>query len=199
MQTKKIKVDSLGHGMEPALDAAENFARQMGLDERLSRRLRLLSEETLSMVRAIVADFEADFWLESMPGGCRLHLEAETRMNYLKKKDLISVSTSKKNAASVGIMGKIRDIIEDSCYGFSSVGYTSAGMGDITGAMPGAYLWTLEKYRDDVEAQADEDPAMEEALDELEHSIVANIADDIRVAVKGNRVEMVIDKSWEKQ
>lgn len=196
METPRIKVNSGGMGMEEALEAAEMFARKTGLDDRRSLRVRLLAEETLSMVRAIVLDFEADFWLEKFPGGCLLHLEAETAMDFLKKQNLIAASSNRKNCASVGIMGKIRDIIEDSCYGFARAGGMTNGMGTLL-AMSDDYAWSLSRYRDDVkDAQSQEDPEMEDALAELEHSIVANIADDIRVAVKGNRVEMTIEKIW---
>ena len=196
MEAQKIKVDSRGTGLEEALEAAEQFARDEKLDEKGSQRLRLLTEETLAMVRAIVLDFEAEFWLEKIPGGCLLHLEAETAMDLLKKQDLIAVSSEKKNYASVGIMGKIRDFIEDSCYGFNRISGMTEGMGAML-ALSGSCTWSLSQYRDDVEnAQSDENPAMEEALAELEHSIVANIADDVRVAVKGNRVEMIIEKRY---
>jgi hypothetical protein len=47
-----------------------------------------------------------------------------------------------------------------------------------------------------VEKKADEDTEMEEALDELEKSIVANIADDIQVSVEGNHIEMIIRKKF---
>jgi arginine/lysine/ornithine decarboxylase len=38
--------------------------------------------------------------------------------------------------------------------------------------------------------------ALSEALDELEKSIVANIADDIQVSVEGNHIEMIIRKKF---
>ena len=61
MKTEKIVVSSNGRGMTAALDEVEAFSRSMGFDERSSMRARLLAEETMSMVRAIVEDFEADF------------------------------------------------------------------------------------------------------------------------------------------
>ena len=60
MRTTKIKVNSLGYGMEAALDEVESFSAGMGFGERSARRARLLAEETMSMVRAIVEDFSAD-------------------------------------------------------------------------------------------------------------------------------------------
>ena len=202
MRTTKIMINSLGYGMENALDEVENFSRDMGFDQRSARRARLLAEETMSMVRAIVEDFSADFWMEGSPDGqCELHLLALTSMNYDKKQELISTSTQKRNEASVGIMGKIKDFIEDSLYNIQDGAAVSVGdmhcmnMGCV-GMVQDTYMWSLEKYREDVEKKVDEDAAMEDALDELEKSIVANIADDVRVAVDGNNIEMIISKKF---
>ena len=52
--------------------------------------------------------------------------------------------------------------------------------------------WTLSRYKD---AQRDN----EEPWDELEKSIIANLADDVTVAVKGNNVEIVITKDFKKE
>lgn len=202
MRTSKIKVNSLGYGMETALDEVESFSSLMGFGERSARRARLLAEETMSMVRAIVDDFSADFWMEGSPdGSCELHLLADTVMNYDKKQELISASSKQRNEASVGIMGKIKDFIEDSLYNMKDGATVSVGdmhcmgMGGI-GMTPDAYMWSLEQYREDVEKKADEDAEMEEVLDELEKSIVANIADDVQVSVEGNHIEMIIRKKF---
>jgi hypothetical protein len=49
--------------------------------------------------------------------------------------------------------------------------------------------WTLSKYRDSVKNE-------EEPWDELEKSIIANVADDVVVSVKGKQVEIVILKDF---
>ena len=98
-------------------------------------------------------------------------------------------------------MGKIKDFIEDSLYNIKDGAMVSAGdmhcmsMGGV-GMAADAYMWSLQQYRYDVEKKADEDTEMEEALDELEKSIVANIADDIQVSVEGNHIEMIIRKKF---
>ena len=122
-------------------------------------------------------------------------------MNYDKKQELIDTSSKKRNEASVGIMGKIKDFIEDSLYNIKDGAMVSTGdmhcmsMGGV-GMAADAYMWSLQQYRYDVEKKADEDTEMEEALDELEKSIVANIADDIQVSVEGNHIEMIIRKKF---
>ena len=51
------------------------------------------------------------------------------------------------------------------------------------------YSWSLNSYKDNVYKEE-----LKEASDELEYSIVANLADDILVGVKGNFVEITIKK-----
>lgn len=202
MQTRKITINSNGSGMPWALDAVEEFSRDVGFDERSARRTRLLAEETMSMVRAIVGDFVAEFWMESTKTcSCVLHLRADSPMNFEKKQELIETSSRQRNEASVGIMGKIQDFIEDSLYSMEySQRMTMGGteimsLGGVALAADG-YMWSLDKYRGDMEQKSDEETAMDAALEELEKSIVANIADDIRVYVKGNTVEMIIEKNF---
>ena len=202
MQTRKITINSNGSGMPWALDAVEEFSRDMGFDERSARRTRLLAEETMSMVRAIVREFVAEFWMESTPAcNCILHLQADSPMDFEKKQELIETSSRQRNEASVGIMGKIQDFIEDSLYSMEySQRVTMGGseivsLGGVAMGMDG-YMWSLDKYREDMEQKSDEDVAMDAALEELEKSIVANIADDIRVYVKGNNLEMIIQKNF---
>ena len=56
------------------------------------------------------------------------------------------------------------------------------------------YLWSLESYKKSVEQASTGDAAAKEAWDELEKSIVASIADDVKIGVSGNTVELIIEK-----
>ena len=210
MRTDKIEVNSNGGGRERALEEVSKFGSYEGVDKKTLLRLQLLVEETLGMFSAITGDFKAGFWMEGSKGeSCLLHLEAETDMDYAKKQGLIDVSTKKKNAASKGFMGKIKDIIENSLYGIGEADRLYAEYGgvplmygemgyDSTYSM--SYLWSLARYKKEIdqakEAEKDEtrEEALDEAWDELEKSIVASIADDVQVAVSGDKVELVIKK-----
>ena len=52
--------------------------------------------------------------------------------------------------------------------------------------------WTLNRYRDAERNNS-------EPWDELEKSIIANLADDVVVSVKGNNVEIAIIKKFNKE
>ena len=211
MQTNKIPVSSDGAGFDEALSEAVKFAEYIGLDRKQSMRVRLLAEETLGMVSAITGDFSAEFFIESdKKCVCRIHLIAETVMDYAKKRELIETSSNKKNAAAKGFMGKIRQIIENSLYSVDEVGALQVeycgtpimyadlgmcGMSDMSGGYGmNSFVWSMESYKNSIETSVASDDAAKEAWDELEKSIVASIADDVRVGVKGNTVELVIEK-----
>jgi hypothetical protein len=59
-----------------------------------------------------------------------------------------------------------------------------------------AVVWSMALYKEDVQNHISENEKASEAWDELEKSIVANIADDVKVKIIGNDVEMIIIKSF---
>ena len=73
-------------------------------------------------------------------------------------------------------------------YGYNmGFGYADLEVSNRTGYV---YSWSLFNYKSAVEKNEDE------AYAELERSIVAKLADDIIVGVRGNHVEIVVKKSF---
>lgn len=203
MQTDKIKVLSDGSGRLAALDETEKFAGYVGLSSENAMRVRLLAEETLGMVQAIVGEFEAEFWMESHDGGiCQLHLAATANIDYDTKQALIDTSTRKQNEASKGFMGMIRELLEYGLYSTvdqglqTSLMFGAAGLHGDAAVAQHAYLWSLEQFRSDMDEQQKIDPEAHKLMEDLEKSIVGKIADDVRVSVDGDEVEMVIEKKF---
>ena len=211
MLTDKIKVASDGLGREEALNEVEKFASYVGLDRQETLRLRLLAEETMGMVAAITHDFVAEYWLEkSEEGVCSIHLKAETPMNFEKREQLLEVSTSGKNEAAKGFMGKIRSIFQNGVaildeankasieYGGNPIMFLSMGAVDydMVGTTVPAYQWSLNSYRANVGNSKEASPEVKEAWDELENSIVASLADEVKVAIRGDIAELTIEKKF---
>jgi hypothetical protein len=209
MQTDKIKISSNGTGMAQALEECDRFAAYTGLDKRSALHVRLLAEEALGMVRGIVGQFQADFWLETAKKKgkslCRICVKADAEVDYERRKELLQVSTSGRNSAAVGVMGKIRELIElglqgydeasryQAQQGFGMADYASMGMME-QGVMTDAFYWSLDLYKVQV-AEMDKDSAeAEEAWDELEKSVVAKLADEVRVGIRDGQVELNIEK-----
>ncbi|MBR4615113.1 MAG: DUF456 family protein, partial [Kiritimatiellae bacterium] len=139
------------------------------------------------MIGTIAGNFDALFWIEEDAGEYKLCLNAKTEVSSSARKDLLSVSSTGENVAARGIMGKIREIIEVGISHYDEIDrmnlqygtnfYTCGAVGvDAADAMAGSlFTWSLNQYRDSMASQPESD-----AWDELEKSIVANIADDVR-------------------
>ena len=192
-----------GSEYEHALTVAEQTASFMKISARDRLRLRLLAEEMLSMLQAVTGNFTAEFWVEAEEKSCAVHLDAKSQLDYAQTRELVSVSTSGKNSASLGIMDKIRTMFESALYnveesfalqaeyGTGFMPYGAIGVPD-DGMTDALYSWSMQKYKSDVEA-ADDDT---EARDELEKSIIANIADDVKVSISKGDIEIVIVKNF---
>ena len=202
----KFMVNSDAERMAAARYATENFAWQMKLDKKDTLRLDLLVEETLGMVKTMLEDFYGQVWFVGDGKKCEIHFEATADMNADKKDVLLSVSSTGKNAAKLGFMARLGEMISGALrgtvkamdtYGQETMQYGvvhTSGM-LITGGdmMP---IWTLQTYRADLTQARMDDDAAEEAWDELEKSIVAKLADDVVVGVKGDRIDLVISKTF---
>ena len=56
--------------------------------------------------------------------------------------------------------------------------------------------WSMVDYRNHVKKENGNNESTE-AWDELEKSIIANIADDVKVKILGNKVEIIVFKNFE--
>lgn len=209
MTTDRIMVYSNGTGTEKAMEEAGRFAKYNDLGDEESLYLTLLAEEMLGMVKGITGNFEGDFWLEKEGDEYRLKLRADTYMDKEKKKKLIALSPSGKNESTVGIMEMIKNVLigglekyEDvenlqNEYDDGTVMYGSLGMRGVDDLAATGFEWSLLQYRSMVEKEKEKERSLG-AWDELEKSIVANIADDVKVGVRGDTVELTIIKHFSK-
>ena len=102
-------------------------------------------------------------------------------------------------------MSKISDVVENGLLNYSEVmklqqqygtGYVSFGSMGIYGIMEGSsdpgIMWSLSDYRESLGTDQENDPSAKEAWDELEKSIVASLAKDVLVGVKGDRIDITM-------
>ena len=191
MKSSVIKIDRSNENLTDILDETQKISACVGLDAKQSLRVRLLAEELVGMLKELSGCYEGDFWIEQD----NLNFELITRIHLIQvmdkktKKGFIDVSSSKKNAAATGIAGKLRNVVEnmmypeDAAYSANPLGYGGEG-----GAMLSTG-WSLKKYKN---AYMDD----EDKWDEIEKSIIANVADDVIVSIKGSDVEIVIRKNF---
>ena len=197
MKSSVCKIENGTKDLEAILKESERVAEYIGLAHKQALQLRLLCEELDGMLPYIIDEFEGEFWIEYEEGVCRVKASVKIpELTASKKEELIEVAKNKQNAAAVGVVGKIRNAIETFFLGEDALltsFYTSASAFRLaTGYSEGvdySYLWSLEQYRSTVEKEGD-------AWDELEKSVIAAVADDVIVGVKGKRAEITIVKKF---
>ena len=199
MKSNVCKIDNGTKDLEAIFKESERVAQYNDLTHKQALQLRLLCEEIDGMLPNIIDDFEGELWIECEEKTCKINVSIKIPdFNAAKKEDLINISKNKKNAAAVGIVGRIRCAIEDFFLG-EEIGEgfcvspgafcLSTGFSD---GVDYSYLWTLDQYRNMMSEKAET-----EAWDELEKSVIASVADDVIVGIKGKRADIVIVKKFD--
>lgn len=199
MKSNICSISKGGSGLETILSEVEKVCAYNGLEKKEALRLRLLAEELTGMLSELVQNFDGYFWLENSGRSYELHTEFSVEgLSREKKQALLAVSAKKKNAAASGFMGKIRDITENFLLSFEEPTannyYASEYLhGYDVADVSYSYAWTLEHY---IAQQKEKTSQSEEEWDQLEKSIVAKLADDVIVGIRGLKVEIVIKKEF---
>ena len=197
MKSNICKIDNGTKDLAAILEESERVAKYNGLNEKQTLELRLLCEEIDGMLPNIIDNFDGELWIDFEDGICKVNVSVKIpEFNSGKKEELIAIAKDKKNAAAVGIVGKIRNVIENF---FLDEGSTDAmahsgAFGASTGFSEGvdySYLWTLEQYKSAVKKEEQRDE-----WDELEKSVIASVADDIIVGVKGKCADITAVKKF---
>ena len=199
MKTDVIVVSSQGGQMETALRQAERVAAYKELSPQGALHLRLLTEEMMGMMRSITGETQGRFWIEDQerPGEFRLHLQVDTRMDSGKRSQLLSAATSGKNEVARGLMGRLRDFFDQSAdedIAAMSSPLLLPGMFDHSSTPTLDWEWSMVRYEDALNQARESEEEAREAWDELEKSVVARVADDVKVAIRRGTVEMTIIK-----
>lgn len=192
MRSNVINFSKENNTIKDILQEAEKVAVYSGLQEKEVLNLRLLTEEMCSMADVLVQDFDGEFWIDNRKGDFSLciSLNVDT-MNMELKEKLLNTSTTGKNASAKGFVGWIRNLVEN--FALSSEQNISCmyGYGADYENMMYSSSWIYSQYR--MEAQ---NSGKNETWDELEKSILAKLADEVIVGVKGKKIEIVVRKKF---
>ena len=205
MKTPEIKVTTQGVGMEEALTATEKLGLDCGLGHKENLRLRLMAEELIGLLRGITGSVEASYQCQEEARKFDLRLSADVFLDQEMRKQLLAASTSGKNAAAKGFMGRLREMVAvvllPKSQGPAVLSNLSLGlisMGSPVGYAAGEdiYTWSMSAYKKELENSMESLAGAREDWDELEKSIVANLADEVSVKIVGSNVEITITKSF---
>ena len=214
MKSTIININNDTDNLNVIFDETQKISAYVNLDQKQALRLRLLSEELVGMLKELSGNFEGEFWVEAEDLNIDLivRIYVIDAMDNKTKKSFIDVSSQKKNAAAKGIMGKIRDVVENMMYPEDAAltsYYITSGLGvdamlysenqndetentDAENIVDNIMLdnsWSLNNYKHKQRENKG-------TWDEIEKSIIANIADDVKVSVKGKDVMIIVSKNF---
>lgn len=180
------------------LTETEKAAGYAQLDKKEAGRLRLLAEELIGMLPELLDFSKGTFWIESNGKSIELHtsLTPDELLTSKRRDELLTVSKSGKNFAATGIMSKIKLAATFMLLDYNQVSKYAPQIYDdaylYLGTTKNTELisWSLADYRHNAEEKKGE------PWDELEKSIIANIADDVLVSVDGKTVEIIVKKAF---
>ena len=190
------RIENGTNDLEAILIESEKVAVYNGFNQKQTLQLRLICEEIDGMLPNIIDNFEGKFWIDCEDGVCKVNVSIDIpELNTTKKQELINVAKNKKNSAVVGIVGKIRNAIENFYLDKEDIELCDMAMlfnssVEYTVGLTPVFSWSLSKYKDSVNEENQED------WDELEKSIIANLADDVIVGVKGKQANIVVVKKF---
>ncbi len=209
MQTEKRAITNQEAQILEALNSTEALGAKNGLDQKQILRLRLLAEELIGMMRGVTDEASAEYWVQQDGRQYVLHLSSDVKLTRKMREQILAVSSTGKNIAAKGFMGKLKDMIAAAFlpdeYGVTPFSGLSMGlMGMASNSSPQAQQasvntlnWSMQRYKSAIEADGagSQEDKMEKKA-ELEHSIVASIADEVTVSVNGSHVEIQIYKAF---
>ena len=111
------------------------------------------------------------------------------------REQLLSVSTSGKNAAVKGFVSRLQDVIFVKLLTLTDDSNQEGASGENTTAADAADEWTMSQFKSDIDSSSD----AAEIYDELEKSILARLADEVKVSMRGSNVEITVSKSFSKE
>ena len=198
MKSNVCKIEHGTKDLSAILKESEKVAVYNELNHKQTMQLRLLCEEADGMLPNIIDKFSGDFWIEFEKGVCKIFISFAFKEFTTEKKDgLVDISTKKKNAAAHGVVGKIRSALEnvfldvEPTHGYNLSESSAYYPMDFRDCTDYSSVWSLEQYRSTV--RREEQTA---AWDELEKSVIASLADDVIVGVRGKRADIIIVKKF---
>ncbi len=118
------------------------------------------------------------------------------------RKKFIGVSSTGTNAAVKGFTGKIKEMIailllpKDDNPSLIYLGLMSMGSPGGFRADENTYEWSMNLFKTEIEQDAGGSDESREAWDELEKSVLAKLADEVKISIVGTTVEITINKEF---
>ncbi len=177
MESERIHVGDLKSDLPKIQSVLEDYLSNVEIAGKDARSFTLLTEEAIRFVKSIISESEqVEVWFDGNARVSHICIQARSNMDANMQEQLISVSTTGENKADHTFFDDLRSIF----------------------IKPKKPTWSLAEYEANLLLMREKDKYSEEAWENLERSVIANLADDISVGVKDDNVLMIIRKDFTK-
>ena len=198
MKTDNYTIKGDDSDVKEIQQVIEKMAAFNDLPEKDMLKLQLLAEELIGMEKGLMGFTHGDFYAENTGSEYRLCLHAEMNVDLDTQERFVNMSKDQKNNAYKGFLGKVRLIADTFTYtpsGKEVIGYEAYALSDTYAPYfsPADYdmTWAFSKYKEDLEDD-DSNPIW----DELEHSVIASLSDDLIVASRNKSIDVIVVKKF---
>lgn len=173
MESEHVLIGNIKDNFDRVEDILDNYLFRIGITGKNNLRFTLLSEEALRLARSIVEDDSGiEIWFEGNDQTSYIYLRIEGRFDANKEEEFVSISSSGTNSSQKTFFDELKTFF----------------------VKPQKPTWSLVEYTKELNEKKKQDKFAQESWDNLERSVIANLADDIVVQVKDGIVSMTITK-----
>ena len=192
MKSEVVTITNDPSSLETVLQVAEKVAGYNKLDAPSVERLRLLSEELYKMLPELLDIGTGSFWIETEGNRFALHAQVEAeKFSFLDSEGLLSLSTSGKNESTKSFLNKIAYMVRGMMSGAVDNMMESGNYGEGMYTIDGGHAMLPNRWAGH---NADQDQS--DQWDELERTLLEEIADEIKVGVMGRDVNVIVEKEF---
>ena len=170
VRSDTVRVTAGGDRISEAVETAREFAQKQRLDQKSTLQLELMTEETIRIIGSIAESAKAKLWIDGSGLKYRIHLTFPASVGSDEYKKLLSLASSGKNEAVKTISAKIWETM-----------VTGLGSGSESTTKTDQFEWSLRNDEPDIS--------------QIAESILVALADDIKVSVTRDQVQLLVIKS----
>jgi hypothetical protein len=175
MQTEHVFVGNIQEDLGRVNETLEDYLYTLRIAGDDAKRFNLLAEEAIRFMDTIAGeDIPIEVWFDGDARVSNICLRLSQKMDVDSQEELVSVSSTGTNSAEKTFIDQLRTFF----------------------VKPETPTWSLKEYQAELMAKRERDKYDQDAWDNLERSVLANLASDITVSVKDSDSLMVIKKDF---
>ena len=155
----------IGDTVAKSIAETQKFCKFHVFDSSSAMTLELLTEELITFATNVAGDISGRFWIEGNAKKVKVCVRFDMTLSIQKQSELLTLSSDGENAGTRSIFGMIHDRIMSGINGYASTTFSLSSAFESGG------------FHDD-----------------LEKLLISKMSDDVRVSIRGRRVEIVVIK-----